>query len=158
MGADRSYAAMCAAAERDPERFWGEAADMVGWFRAPDRAFEPNPPSFRWYVGGRTNLAYNALDAHVASGRGDRTALIAVDESGGRRTLTYAELLAEVRRVASGLHAAGVGRGDRVTIYMPTCVEAIAAMLATVRIGAIHSVVFAGFGQAALGERIAASG
>ena len=153
-----SYAAMRAAADRDPEGFWGAAADLVHWFRAPTRTFEPDPPSFRWFVGGRTNLSYNAVDAHVLAGRGERPALIAVDEAGGRRTLTYAELLTEVRRVAAGLRAAGVGRGDRVTIYMPTCVEAIVAMLAVVRIGAIHSVVFAGFGHGALGERIAASG
>ncbi len=153
-----SYAAMRDAADRDPERFWREAADLVGWFRVPEHAYEPDPPSFRWFVGGRTNLAYNALDAHVVAGSGGRPALIAVDESGGHRTLTYDDLLAQVQRAASGLRAAGVGRGDRVTIYMPTCVEAIVAMLATVRIGAIHSVVFAGFGHAALSERIAASG
>jgi len=152
------YAAMRDAADRDPERFWREAADLVGWFHAPERAFEADPPSFRWFGGGRTNLAYNALDAHVVAGRGKRPALIAVDESGGRRTLTYDDLLAQVQRVASALRAAGIGRGDRVTIYMPTCVEAIVAMLATVRIGAVHSVVFAGFGHAALSERIAASG
>ena len=153
-----SYAAMRDAADRDPERFWREAAGLVGWFRVPDRALEVDAPSFRWFGGGRTNLAYNALDAHVAAGRGAQPALIAVDEGGGRKTLTYDGLLAEVRRVASGLRAAGVGRGDRITIYMPTCIEAIAAMLATVRIGAIHSVVFAGFGHAALGDRIVASG
>jgi len=156
--AKSSYAAMRAAADRDPLAFWGEAARMVGWFREPDRVYEPQEPSFRWFVGGRTNLAYNALDAHVAAGRGDLPALIAADENGGRRRLTYAELLDDVRRVAAALRAIGVTRGDRVTIYMPTCAEAIAAMLATVRIGAIHSVVFAGFGQGALGERIEASG
>jgi len=156
--AESSYAAMKAAADRDPLAFWGEAARMVGWFAEPDRVYEPQEPSFRWFVGGRTNLAYNALDAHVAAGRGDLPALIAVDENGGRRRLTYAELLDDVRRVAAALRAIGVTRGDRVTIYMPTCAEAIAAMLATVRIGAIHSVVFAGFGQGALGERIEASG
>jgi len=153
-----SYAAMRDAADRDPERFWKQACDLVSWFQAPDQALEVDAPSFRWFGGGRTNLAYNALDAHVAAGRGAQPALIAVDEGGGRKTLTYDGLLAGVRRVASGLRAAGVGRGDRVTIYMPTCIEAIAAMLATVRIGAIHSVVFAGFGHAALGDRIAASG
>jgi len=153
-----SYAAMRDAADRDPERFWREAADLVGWFRPPERAYEADAPSFRWFGGGLTNLTYNALDAHVATGRGAQPALIAVDEAGGRRTLTYDDLLTEVRRAASALRAAGVGRGDRVTIYMPTCVEAIVAMLATVRIGAIHSVVFAGFGHAALSDRIAASG
>jgi acetyl-CoA synthetase len=154
----RSYAALRAQAEREQEGFWGKAAAMVGWFTPPARVFEPDPPTFRWFVGGRTNLAYNALDAHLARGRGDVTALVAVDERGARRALTYAQLHAEVERIAAALRAQGIRRGDRVTIYLPTCVEAIAAMLATVRIGAIHSVVFAGFGQAALGGRIQASG
>ncbi|MEP6681560.1 MAG: acetate--CoA ligase [Chloroflexota bacterium] len=143
----------------DPEGFWREAADAIGWFEKPNRIFEqPDPPSFRWFGGGTTNIAYNALDAHVAAGRGDRTALIAVDERGGRRTRTYAELLVEVERIAAALRGVGIGRGDRVTIYMPTCLESIAAMLAAMRIGAVHLVVFAGFGAGALGDRIRASG
>ncbi|HWC32741.1 MAG TPA: AMP-binding protein, partial [Actinomycetota bacterium] len=100
----------------------------------------------------------NCLDRHVREGRADRRALVGVNERGERRDLTYGELLAEVEKVAAALRGMGVERGDRITIYMPTCVEAIALMLATVRIGAIHSVVFAGFGASALGERIAASG
>ncbi|MDQ3879592.1 MAG: acetate--CoA ligase [Chloroflexota bacterium] len=143
----------------DPDGFWGEAADQVHWFRRWDRVFErPDPPSFRWFSGGLTNLAYTALDVHVAAGRGEHRALIYANELGERRTYTYAALLAEVERVAAALRALGMGRGDRVTIYMPTCPEAMIAMLATVRIGAIHSVVFAGFGHGALSERIAASG
>jgi hypothetical protein len=122
----------------DPDGFWGEAADQVHWFRRWDRVFEqPDPPSFRWFSGGRTNLAYSALDAHVAAARGNARALIYANERGERRTFTYAALLAEVERAASALRALGVDRGDRVTIYMPTCPEAIIAMLATVRIGAI---------------------
>ena len=144
----------------DPEGFWLEVAgELIDWRRAPDRAFEQtDPPSFRWFPGGRTNLAYNALDRHVEAGRGDRPALIALDERGGVRRLTYAQLLTEVQRVAAALRGLGVGHGDRITIYMPTCVEAIVSMLACVRIGAIHCVVFAGFGAGALGERIRASG
>ncbi len=148
-----------AEAIRDPEGFWRRVADEhVLWFRAPDRIFEHEPPTFRWFSGGRTNLCWSALDRHVAEGRGDQPALIAADERGGRRTLTYAQLLHEVRRIAAAMRALGIGHGDRVTIYMPTCAEAVATMLATVRIGAIHSVVFAGFGQGALGDRIRASG
>jgi acetyl-CoA synthetase len=154
----RSFADLRAQAEREREDFWGRAAEMVGWSTPPSATFEPDPPSFRWFVGGRTNLAYNALDAHLEQGRGDLTALVAVDERGERRSLTYARLHAEVERIAAALRAQGIQRGDRITIYMPTCTEAVAAMLATVRIGAIHSVVFAGFGQAALGSRIQASG
>ena len=146
-------------ARTEPDRFWSDAADQVHWFRRWERVFEqPDPPSFRWFSGGLTNLAYSALDRHVAAGRGERTALIYANERGERRSLTYAEVLASVERAAAGLRALGLGRGDRVTIYMPTCPEAIVAMLATVRIGAIHSVVFAGFGQRALADRIAASG
>ncbi len=148
-----------AEAIRDPEGFWRRVADEhVLWFRAPDRIFEHEPPTFRWFSGGRTNLCWSALDRHVAEGHGDQPALIAADERGGRRTLTYAQLLHEVRRIAAAMRALGIGHGDRVTIYMPTCAEAVATMLATVRIGAIHSVVFAGFGQGALGDRIRASG
>ncbi len=148
-----------AEASADPEGFWRRVADEhVLWFRAPDRIFEHEPPTFRWFSGGRTNLCWSALDRHVAEGRGDQLALIAADERGGRRTLTYAQLLHEVRRIAAAMRALGIGRGDRVTIYMPTCAEAVATMLATIRIGAIHSVVFAGFGQGALGDRIRASG
>ena len=153
-----TFAAMRAEALADPDAFWGRVAEELPWFRRWDRVYEPDPPSFRWFVGGRTNLAYNALDQHVRTGHGDRVALIAVDERGGDRRLTYAELLAEVERAAAGLRAIGIDRGDRLTIYLPTITEAVVAMLATVRIGAIHSVVFAGFGHGALADRIVASG
>ena len=143
----------------DPESFWLEAAQRLDWTRQPDRAFEqPDPPSFTWFPGGRTNLSVNALDRHVAAGRGDAMALVTLDERGSRRALTYAQLLAEVERVAAALRGLGIGKGDRITIYMPTTAEAIIAMLATVRIGAMHCVVFAGFGSGALGERVRASG
>ena len=142
----------------DPEAFWESAARDLPWFHPWDRVFEWTFPTFRWFVGARTNLAYNALDRHVIVGRGSHTALVYLHELGGRRVVTYAELLAEVERTAAALRGLGLGRGDRLTIYMPTCVEAIVLMLATVRIGAIHSVVFAGFGARALGDRIVASG
>lgn len=155
-----TLASLSGAARADPEAFWrGVAADHVTWFREPDRIFEAGPPpTFSWFVGGRMNLAWNALDRQVEGGLADQPAIIGVDERGARRTLTFGELLALVRRVSAGLRRLGVGRGDRVTIYMPTTVEAVAVMLATVRIGAIHSVVFAGFGEGALGDRIRASG
>ena len=154
---------------RDPEALWDQAARALPWFRTWDRVFEwtssgtadpsaPVHPAFRWFIGGETNLAYNALDHHVEAGRGGHTALVWLDERGERRLFTYASLLHDVERTAAALRALGLGRGDRITIYMPTCPEAITLMLATVRIGAIHSVVFAGFGARALGERIVASG
>jgi acetyl-CoA synthetase len=157
--ARRRYDAFHRRSLEDPDAFWREAAQLIDWSTPPDRVFEqPEPPSFRWFPGGHTNLAYNALDRHVAAGRGDQTALIALDERGGRRTFSYRQLLGEVERAAAAMRGLGLGRGDRLTIYMPTCPEAIVAMLAAVRIGAIHSVVFAGFGSGALGDRIRASG
>jgi len=139
----------------DSDAFWLEAAERLDWTRRPEHALVlREASSFTWFAGGRTNLSFNALDRHVAAGRGNARALIALDERGGRRSLTYAELLAEVERVAAGLRGLGISKGDRLTIYMPTSVEAIVAMLATVRIGAIHCVVFAGFGAGALGDRI----
>jgi acetyl-CoA synthetase len=143
---------------QNPEAFWAHAAGHLPWFRPWDQVFEWTFPTFRWFIGAETNLAYNALDWHVASGRGAHPALIYLNERGERRTLSYSALLELVERIAGALRALSIGKGDRLTIYMPTCPEAIALMLATVRIGAIHSVVFAGFGANALGSRVSASG
>ena len=109
-----------------PDDFWARAARELPWFRLWDQVFEWNFPTFRWFVGAETNLAYNALDRHVAGGRGDHTALIYMNERGERRQFTYAELLALVERIAAALRALGIGKGDRLTIYMPTSPEAIA--------------------------------
>jgi len=160
---------LIALARRDPETFWDRAARELPWFRPWERVFVPGTPgetpsdapfqpAFRWFVGGSTNLAYNALDHQIAQGRADHTALIYFNELGEQRRFTYAELLHDVERIAAALRALGIGKGDRVTVYMPTSPEAIALMLAVVRIGAIHSVVFAGFGARALSDRIVASG
>jgi acetyl-CoA synthetase len=145
-------------AKEDPEGFWGAAAEQLPWFRRWDRVLEWNPPTFKWFVGAQTNLAYNALDYHVKRGWGGHTALIYLNERGERRIFPYAHLLHEVERVAAALRGLGIKKGDRITLYMPTCPEAIIVMLATVRIGAIHSVVFAGFGAKALSDRVQASG
>ncbi len=144
--------------KEDPEAFWGRAADQLPWFRKWDRVLDWAPPTFKWFVGAQTNLAYNALDYHVKRGWGGHTALVYLNERGEKRIFTYAQLLYEVERAAAALRGMGINKGDRLTIYMPTCPEAIILMLATVRIGAIHSVVFAGFGAKALGDRIRASG
>src|SRR5947209_1407675 len=141
-----------------PEACWGRAAEQLPWLRTWDRVFEWTPPTFRWFICGQTNLAYNALDHHVKRGWGGHAALIYFNERGERRIFTYAQLLYEVERVAAALRGLGIQKGDRLTIYMPTCPEAIILMLATVRIGAIHSVVFAGFGAKALADRVRASG
>jgi len=142
----------------DPEAFWARAARELPWFRPWETTLVWEPPTFRWFVGGRTNLCWNALDHHVNRGRGGHAALVGLNERGERRVFTYAQLLSDVERVAAALRGMGVGKGDRITIYMPTCPEAILVMLAAVRIGAIHVVVFAGFGSGALGDRIRASG
>ncbi len=146
------------AARTDPESFWADAARALPWFRTWDQTFEWNPPTFKWFSGGVTNVAYNALDHHVQNGRGGRTALIYANERGERRVYTYAQLLANVERVAAALRGLGIQKGDRITIYMPTMPEAIILMLACARIGAIHLCVFAGFGSSALADRIRASG
>ena len=104
----------------DPDGFWARAAGELPWFRRWDRTFVWEPPTFRWFDGGMTNLCWNALDHHVKTGRGAQAALIALNERGERRTFTYSELLAEVRKVAAALRGIGIGRGDRVTIYMTT--------------------------------------
>src|SRR5262245_14520406 len=143
---------------RDPEAFWGRAASELPWFKTWDRVFEWTFPTFRWFIGAETNLAYNALDHHVAHGRGGHAALVYLNERGERRVFTYAQLLHAVSRAAAALRGLGIRKGDRITISMPTSPEAIVLMLAIVRIGAIHSIVFAGFGANALGDRIRASG
>src|SRR6266511_4536945 len=148
----------CREAQEHHDDFWARAAATLHWFRTWDRVFDWDFPTFRWFIGGQTNLAYNCLDYHVQGGWGGHTALIYVNERGESQLFTYAQLIREVERVAAELRGMGIQKGDRLTIYMPTCPEAIMLMLATVRIGAIHSVVFAGFGAGALGDRIQASG
>jgi len=137
------------------EDFWGEIASELHWFRRWDKVFEWNYPNFTWFKGGITNIAYNCLESNIAKGRGNHAAIIYENGEGlPTRVLTYSQLLHEVKRFASALKALGVNRGDRVTIYMPMIPEAVIAMLASARIGAIHSVVFGGFGYGALADRI----
>ena len=145
-------------ASDDPEGFWGEAAEALPWFRKWERVLDWEPPTFRWYRGGRSNLAYNCVDHHVLAGRGGHVALITENERGETRRFTYAELLAETKRVSAALRGLGIGTGDRIAIYMPTMAEAIILMLAAIRIGAVILVVFAGFGSGALGERVRLAG
>jgi acetyl-CoA synthetase len=145
-------------ATEDPDRFWARAAEQLPWFRKWDRVFEWTPPTFRWFIGGETNLSYNCLDHHVNRGWGGHAALVAENERGERRVYTYAQLLEAVKRAAAGLRGMGIRKGDRVAIYMPTSPDAIIVMLACARIGAIHLVVFAGFGSGALADRIQLGG
>lgn len=145
-------------ATEDPEGFWERAAENLPWFRRWDSVFDWDYPTFKWFSGAKTNLAYNCVDRHVEAGRGGHAAIAYVTERGERRVLTYAQLRHEVIRAAAALRGMGIEKGDRITVYMPVCPEALIIMLAALRIGAIHSVVFAGFGAGALGDRIAASG
>ena len=139
----------------DPEGFWGEIASELHWFQRWDNVFKWDFPNFSWFNGGVTNLAYNCLERNIELGRGNKLAIIWENGEGlPRRTFTYSELLAEVKRFAAALKSLGVKHGDRVTIYMPMVPEAAIAMLACTRIGAIHSVVFGGFGFGALADRI----
>ena len=145
-------------ATEDPEGFWGRAAEQVPWFRRWERVLDWQAPTFRWYAGGLSNLAYNCVDHQVAAGRGDHVALVTENERGERGTLKYAELHRETKRVGAALRAMGIKKGDRIAIYMPTSAEAIILMLGAIRIGVVILVVFAGFGAGALGERIRLAG
>ncbi|HZD44012.1 MAG TPA: AMP-binding protein, partial [Methanomicrobiales archaeon] len=141
---------------RHPEEFWAEAAREVSWYRKWDRLLDAShAPFYRWFSGGILNTCYNALDLHVEGGRGDQTALIYDSPvTSTIRKYTYRELLDQVSRCAGGLLKEGVTKGDRVVIYMPMVPEAVIAMLACARIGAIHSVVFGGFAAKELATRI----
>jgi propionyl-CoA synthetase len=138
-----------------PEAFWAEQARLIDWQTPPAQVLDASRPPFaRWFVDGTTNLCHNAVDRHLAT-RADQAALIAISsETGSEVTYTYRQLHAEVQRAAAMLRDLGVGRGDRVLIYMPMIAEAVFAMLACARIGAIHCVVFGGFASGSLATRI----
>lgn len=140
---------------QEPEAFWAEQAKAIHWHRAPEQILDySNPPFRKWFVGGQTNLCYNAVDRHLEE-RGDQLALVGYStETDSVRELSYRQLHREVNVFAAVLGSLGVGRGDRVVIYMPHTVDAIVAMLACARIGAIHSVVFGGFASKNLALRI----
>jgi propionyl-CoA synthetase len=140
----------------DPEGFWGGAVQGIDWFREPTVVLDrSSPPFYRWFRGGVLNTCFNAVDRHVRDGRGDQAALIYDSPvTGTCRMLTYRQLLDQVARFAGVLRGLGTGAGDRVVIYMPMIPEAVIAMLACARIGAVHSVVFGGFAAPELAARI----
>lgn len=140
----------------DPAGFWGEAAKLVKWDKAPKVVLdESNVPLYRWFSDGMLNTCYNALDRHVIDGRADQPAVIHESAITGKSViLTYAQMLEKTARFAGALRMAGVEKGDRVVIYMPMVPEALIAMLACARLGAVHSVVFGGFAPAELAARI----
>ena len=141
---------------KDPDAFWGEAAESCFWYKKWDKVLDDsNKPFYRWFVGGETNTCYNALDFHIENGRGDQIALIYDSPvTDTIKKYTYTELRDEVAKFAGVLAAQGVVKGDRVLIYMPMIAEAAIAMLACARIGAVHSVVFGGFAAKELATRI----
>ncbi len=140
----------------DPETFWGEAAKDIDWINPPTRVLDASQaPFYRWFTDATLNTCYNAVDRHVDGGRADQVALhYDSPVTGTKRSYTYADVLAHVRRLAGALTGVGVTSGDRVVIYMPMVPEAVFAMLACARIGAVHSVVFGGFAPAELSARI----
>jgi acetyl-CoA synthetase len=142
-------------AARDPQAWWAKQAEGLDWFTPWDRVLDDsNPPFYKWFAGGKINASYNCLDRHVDAGRGERVALHWRGEEGEERDITYAELLAEVKRFASALKDQGVRKGDVVGVYLPMIPEVVVAMLACARIGAPHNVVFGGFSAEAVRERM----
>jgi propionyl-CoA synthetase len=151
-----TYDEIYARSMTEPDSFWAAAAEDLYWERRWDRVFDDSrPPFYRWFVGGTLNTCYNALDLHVDRGRGKQPALVYDSPvTGAVKSFTYRELRDEVARCAGMLRGQGIGKGDRVIIYMPMVPEAVVAMLACARIGAIHSVVFGGFAPKELATRI----
>jgi propionyl-CoA synthetase len=142
--------------QRDPEGFWGEAAQAIDWVESPKKIFDKDAGIYgRWFADGICNTCYNALDRHVLAGRGQQAALIYDSPvTNSKQSFTYGRLLSEVQLLGATLRDFGVGKGDRVILYMPMVPEAVFAMLACARIGAVHSVVFGGFAAKELATRI----
>ncbi|MES2121908.1 MAG: acetate--CoA ligase, partial [Chlamydiota bacterium] len=141
-------------AAEDREAFWAKHAQNIDWFCAWDRVLDWKPPYAQWFVGGKLNASYNCLDRHIRSATSEKAALIWEGERGEQRILTYRDLYEQVNRFSNALKSLGVGKGDRVAIYLPQVPEAVIAMLSCARIGAVHTVVFAGFSSEALKDRI----
>ncbi|MFX0085650.1 MAG: acetate--CoA ligase [Candidatus Hodarchaeota archaeon] len=151
-----SYEEAHTLSRKDPKTFWSKEADKLFWYKKPEKILDDsNYPFFRWFVGGKTNLCYNAIDRHaLGSKRGTAALIWESPETRQSRVYTYYQLYKEINRFAGVMKNLGVKKGDRIIIYLPMIPEAIIAMLACVRIGAIHSVVFAGFSRESLASRI----
>ncbi len=148
------YERLYAEAEADPESYWAKHAESLHWFQKWDQVLEWNLPFAKWFVGGKTNVAYNCLDRHLTSWRRNKAAIIWEGEPGDTRTLTYQQLHTEVCRFANVLKKLGAQTGDRIALYMPLVPELAIAMLACARIGATHTIIFGGFSADALKDRI----
>jgi len=153
IGSMAAYEKMWQEAAADTEAFWGRMADELHWFKRFDKVLEWKEPDAKWFVGGKTNASTNCLDVHLGTWRKNKAALIWEGEPGDQRTLTYQQLHREVCKFANVLKGLGVKQGDVVSIYMPMVPELAIAMLACARIGAVHSVIFAGFSSEAIADR-----
>jgi acetyl-CoA synthetase len=150
----QAYEEMYERAKKDPEQFWGDLAkEDLHWFTPFEKVLEWNEPFAKWFVGGKTNVSYNCLDAHLKTWRRNKAAMIWEGEPGDQRTLTYQQLHREVCKFASVLKGLGLKKGDVATLYMPLIPELSIAMLACARIGVVHSVVFGGFSAEAIADR-----
>ncbi|NCX99794.1 MAG: acetyl-coenzyme A synthetase, partial [Planctomycetia bacterium] len=154
IGSLEDYKRLYAAAASDPVSFWDERAKALPWMTPYTQVLDWRPPVANWFTGGTTNASVACLDAQIAAGKGEKTAIVWVGEpTGERRTFTYRELHAEVCRFAAGLESLGIKPGDVVSIYMPMTPELVIAMLACARVGAVHSVIFGGFSSEAIADR-----
>ncbi|MFH1085447.1 MAG: AMP-binding protein, partial [Chloroflexota bacterium] len=151
----QEYEALYRRSLEDPQGFWAERAGELEWYQTWEKVLDDsNPPFFKWFVGGKTNIVQNALDRHIKTYRKNKLALIWEGEPGDLRTFSYHALNREVCKFANVLRSMGVRKGDIVTIYLPRIPEQVIAMLACAKIGAPHSVVYGGFSVEALAERI----
>lgn len=142
-------------AEKDPVKYWDDAAKDIVWFKPWTKTLDKSKkPFYKWYIGGKTNLAFNVLDKHLGTATENKTAIISIDETGRERRFTYKDVSREVNKLANALREFGVKKGDRVAIYMPNIAEISFAMIACAKIGAMHSVVYAGYSATALTDRI----
>ncbi len=152
----KDYPAVYRESLSDPDAFWGKIASDLEWFEPWSTVLDWDPKTFtgRWFPGGTTNIAYNALDRHITSGHSEKVALIWVGDGGEERRFTYGQLLESVQKLCHGLRELGLQKGDRVTIFLPPTPEQVISMLACARMGLVHSVVFSGFSQSALESRM----
>lgn len=155
MWPSKRYAEMHRRSLDDPNGFWAEQARKLDWYKTWDRVLDWNPPYARWFVGGRLNACYQCVDRHVKTWRRSKVAIYWEGENGETRVLSYSTLFRDVNRYASALKQIGVKRGDRIVLYLPMIPELPVFMLACARIGAVHTVIFSGFGAQAMCDRIA---
>lgn len=152
---DSAYRSLYEKSVQDPKAFWAEAAGELHWFKKWDTVLDDSDaPFFRWFDGSRTNLSYNCLDRHIDAGRGDKIAIHWEGEPGDSRDISYSQLHLEVCRLANALKSRGVQKGDRIAVYLPMIPELAIAVLACARIGAVHSVIFAGFSADSIRDRV----